>query len=124
VLREIADDAKTAVRKRTLRASTSTTVGSGRRGVATGRAGRVWIRNRKGDSYKPATIRAYETALRLRLLPEIGSMRLSEVTRTDLQDLVDGLLASGPERERDRWCVAPAPAIYNGRWHGPRRGSP
>jgi hypothetical protein len=39
--------------------------------------------------------RAYEIVLRLRVLPEIGSMRLSEVTRIDLQDPVDGLLASG-----------------------------
>ncbi len=105
------DDAKTAVRKRTLRASTSTTVDQ---------AAEVWlqgareglIRNRKGDPYKPATIRAYEIALRLRLLPEIGSMRLSEVTRTDLQDLVDGLLASGLSESAIGVTLLPLRAIY------------
>ncbi len=70
------------------------------------------IRNRKGDPYKPATIRAYEIALRLRLLPEIGSMRLSEVTRTDLQDLVDGLLASGLSESAIGVTLLPLRAIY------------
>ena len=102
------DDAKTAVRKRTLRAPASTTVDQAAEAWLEG-ARKGLIRNRKGDPYKPATIRAYEIALRLRVLPEIGSMRLSEVTRTDLQDLVDGLLAVGPERERDRRDAAPAP---------------
>jgi hypothetical protein len=88
------DDARTAVRKRALRAPESTTVDQSAHAWLDG-ARKGLIRNRKGDPYKPATIRAYEIALRLRVLPEIGSMRLSEVTRTDLQDLVDGLLASG-----------------------------
>lgn len=72
------------------------------------------IRNRKSDPYKPATIRAYETALRLRVLPEIGSTRLSEVTRTDLQDLVDEMLLR-PQREHDRRDLAPAPRYLQAR---------
>ena len=80
------------------------------------------IRNRKGDPYKPATIRAYEIALRLRVLPAIGSMRLSEVTRTDLQDLVDGLLASGLNESTIGVTLLPVRAIYK-RAHDPRRGS-
>jgi len=107
------DDAKTAVRKRTLRASTSTS-------TTVDQAAEVWlqgareglIRNRKGDPYEPATIRAYEIALRLRLLPEIGSMRLSEVTRTDLQDLVDGLLAPGLSESAIGVTLLPLRAIY------------
>ena len=54
-----------------------------------------WIRNRSGDRYKPAAIRAYETAWRLRVEPVLGWMRLSEVTRNDVQDLVDKLVAEG-----------------------------
>jgi integrase len=70
------------------------------------------IRNRKGDPYKPAMITAYEIALRLRVLPEIGSMRLSEVTRTDLQDLVDGLLVSGLSESAIGVTLLPLRAIY------------
>ncbi len=53
------------------------------------------IRTRSGDPYKPSAIRTYEASLRLRLLPELGRVKLSEITRTDLQDLVGRLVASG-----------------------------
>ena len=53
------------------------------------------IRNRSGDRYKPAAIRAYETAWRLRVKPALGWMRLSDVTRNDVQDLVDKLVVDG-----------------------------
>lgn len=105
------DDAKTAVRKRTLRAPASTTVDQAAKAWLDG-ARKGLIRNRKGDPYKPATIRAYEIGLRLRVLPEIGSMRLSEVTRTDLQDLVDGLLASGLSENAIGVTLLPLRAIY------------
>ena len=55
------------------------------------------IRTRSGDAYKPAAIRAYEIAFRLRVKPEAGSLRLSQVTRTDMQDLVDSLVAEAAE---------------------------
>jgi integrase len=105
------DDAKTAVRKRTLRAPASTTVDQAAEAWLDG-ARKGLIRNRKGDPYKPATIRAYEIALRLRVLPEIGWMRLSEITRTDLQDLVDGLLASGLNESTIGVTLLPLRAIY------------
>ena len=47
------------------------------------------IRTRSGDPYKPATIRAYEKELRLRVLPAFGRRRLADVTRNELQDFVD-----------------------------------
>jgi len=80
------------------------------------------IRNRKGEPYKPATVRAYETALRLRVLPEIGSMRLSEVTRTDLQDLVDELLASGLNESTIGVTLLPLRAIYKRALSRPETG--
>jgi integrase len=66
--------------------------------------------------------RAYEIALRLRLLPEIGSMRLSEVTRTDLQDLVDGLLASGLNESTIGVTLLPLRAIYKRALSRPETG--
>ena len=55
-----------------LRAPTLTTVEQAAEAWLQG-ARKGLIRNRSGDPYKPATIRAYETALRLRVLPEIGT---------------------------------------------------
>lgn len=51
------------------------------------------IRNRSGDPYKPSALRAYEGAMRLRVLPELGAVRLSELRRADLQEFADQLLA-------------------------------
>lgn len=85
-----------AVRKLLLRAPTTTTVqGAGADWLARARDGLV--RTRSGDEYKPATIRAYEAALRLRVNPALGSKRLSEVTRNDVQDLIDALVANGQQ---------------------------
>ena len=85
-----------SVRRMLVRAPTSVTVGQ---------AGRDWlraaddglIRTRSGDRYKPSTLRAYEAALRLRVAPALGPRRLSEVTRNDVQDLVDRLVADGEQ---------------------------
>jgi hypothetical protein len=53
------------------------------------------IHNRSGDPYKPSAIRGYEKALRLRVLPRLGDVRLSELRRIDVQDFVDELVAEG-----------------------------
>jgi integrase len=88
------DDSRSAVRKRVLRAPTQVTVGQAARAWLEGAVAGV-IRPRSGDAYKPSAIRAYEAALRLRLLPALGRYKLSEVTRNDVQDLVDELVAEG-----------------------------
>ena len=53
------------------------------------------ILDRKLKPYKPSTARSYEANLRKRVLPAFGRMKLAEITRNDLQDFADGLLASG-----------------------------
>jgi hypothetical protein len=50
------------------------------------------VRDRSGYHYKPGTLREYGRALVLRVLPEFGSVRLSELTRADLQNFMDRLL--------------------------------
>jgi integrase len=87
-------EASVAVRKHLLRAPTTITVEQAADAWLEG-ARKGLIRTRAGDRYKPATLRAYETGWRLRVKPVIGPMRLSAVSRTDLQDLVDGLIAEG-----------------------------
>ncbi len=83
-----------AVHKMLMRAPTAVTIAQAAESWLEGaRDGR--IRNRSGDPYKPAAIRAYEAAYRRRVKPALGSMRLSDVTRNDLQDFVDELVAEG-----------------------------
>ena len=70
------------------------------------------IRSRKGTTYKPSAVRGYERALRLRVLPELGHLRLGEVSRRDVQRLVDNLLASGLSPSTVVNTLNPLQAIY------------
>jgi integrase len=70
------------------------------------------IRTRSGRPYKPAAIRAYDDAMRLRVLSELGSKRLGDVTRNDVQDLVDKLQAAGSSASTIRVSLLPLRAIY------------
>lgn len=70
------------------------------------------IRNRSGDPFKPSAIRSYERAMRLRVLPALGSMRLADVRRPDLQDLADRLLAEGLNPSTIGVSLLPLRAIY------------
>src|SRR4051794_18829609 len=87
-------DAAAAIRRGELRADRGMTLRAAaaawQEGVASGA-----IRNRSGDRYKPSVVRSYELALRLRLLPELGGVRLGDLRRGDVQRLVDRLLEDG-----------------------------
>jgi integrase len=50
---------------------------------------------RSGDPYKPGAIRAYERALRLRVLDELGGKRLSDIHRGELQRFIESLVGEG-----------------------------
>jgi integrase len=69
-------------------------------------------RNRSGDPYKPSAIRGYEQNLRRRVLPALGSMRLSEVRPRDLQELVDKLDRDGASPSTIDTTITPLRAIY------------
>jgi integrase len=105
------DDTRSAVRRKLVRAPTT---------IKLREAGEAWlegaragvIRSRSGDVYKPSTVRGYEQGLRLRVYPELGSMKLSEITRTDLQDLVDGLVEVGLNASTIDVTLLPVRAIY------------
>jgi integrase len=88
------DESRPAVRKRLLRAPTQVTVAQAAEAWLEGATAGL-IRPRSGDAYKPAAIRAYEAAWRLRLEPELGRYKLAAVSRNDVQDLVDALIAQG-----------------------------
>lgn len=76
------------------------------------------VRDRSGHHYKPSTLREYGRALGLRVLPEFGSARLSELTRADLQDFVDRLLDRRLAPSTIRNTMNPLQAIYR---HAVRR---
>jgi integrase len=70
------------------------------------------IRNRSGDRYKPSAIRGYEEALRLRLLPDLGGAKLSEIRRGDIQALIDRLMAKGHGASTIRNTLLPLRVIF------------
>jgi len=69
-------------------------------------------RTRSGDPYKPSALRSYEEALRTKVLPELGGMRLSSVDRVAVQDLIDRLVAKGHAPSTVRNAVLPLRAIF------------
>jgi integrase len=76
------------------------------------------VRDRSGRLYKPSTLRGYREALRLRVLPEFGALRLGELRRADVQAFVDRLLARGLAAGTIRNTLNPLQAIYR---HAVRR---
>lgn len=104
-------DALSALSKGSLRAPKATTVKQAWEAWYEGaKAGNV--RNRSGDPYKPSAIRSYEKSMRLRVLPEFGANRLSDVRRIDVQDFVDGLLADGLDPSTINTTLHPLRAIF------------
>lgn len=70
------------------------------------------FRNRSGRPFKPATLRGYRQVLIDRLLPALGSRRLSSITTSDLQTLVDGWQREGLSPSTIRNTIKPMQAIY------------
>ena len=82
-------DSATALRKGTMSAPSKTTIREAGEALIEGmRSGAV--RTSKGTIYKPSATRSYEAALRDRIYPELGALRVSEVQRRDVQRLADG----------------------------------
>ena len=83
-------DAIVALRRGQLSADRGPTLAAAEQWLADMRAGH--ITNRSGDPFKPSAIRAYADNFRLRVLPELGHLRLREVTTRDVQRLIDKLV--------------------------------
>jgi len=104
-------EAQTAFRRGTMRAPSQLTLRDAAQAWLVG-AREGSIRNRSGDRYKPSVLRSYEIALRLRLLPELGGRRVSEIRRADVQDFADRLLQRGEEASTIRNSLMPLRAIF------------
>ncbi len=70
------------------------------------------VRNRSGDPYKPSALRSYERAMRLRVLPELGAVRLADIRRPELQEFADRLLAEDLSASAIRCTLIPLRGIY------------
>ena len=104
-------ESQVALRRGSLRAPSPATLNEAASGwLEAAKAGIV--RTRSGDRYKPSTLRSYEQALRTKILPELGRLRLTAVSSTILQDLVDRLGAAGLAPSTIRNAILPLRAIY------------
>ena len=103
-------DAAGLVRRGALRAAPPTTVRQAADAFLEG-ARDGSIRTRSGGAYKPSAIRGYEHGLQ-RVLPDLGGARLADVTRPDLQALVDRLTAKDLSASTIRNALMPLRAIY------------
>jgi integrase len=77
------------------------------------------VRTRSGDPYKPSAVRAYRQALNHRVLPTLGSKRLTAISHLVLQDLADQLTAQGLSASSVRNTILPLRTIY---WRAHNRG--
>jgi integrase len=104
-------ETQVAVRRLTVRAPTKVTVQE---------AATAWlklaeaglVRAPAGTPYKPSSLRGYRIAIETKLLPELGHLRLSSVSRNCVQDLVDRLVGTGLAPSSVRNAVLPLRAIY------------
>jgi integrase len=70
------------------------------------------VLNRSGRPFKPSVIRTYESDLERFVLPDLGALRLSDVSRGELKALVDHLVGKGLFPSRVRGIVNPVRAIF------------
>jgi integrase len=104
-------ETQVALRRGTMRAPTTTTLADEAQAWLTAAEAGI-IRTRSGDAYKPSALRTYRHALHSTIVPRLGHRRLSAITRNDLQDLVDNLVARGCAPSTVRNAILPVRAIY------------
>ena len=104
-------DALVALRHGTLRAAGSVTLQQAAEDwLRAAKSG--LIRNRSGDPYKPSALRGYEQSLRTRVLPVLGTHKLSDIRRSDVQRFINRMMADGLSPSTVRNSLMPLRAIY------------
>jgi integrase len=104
-------ESQAALRKGTMRAPSPRTLNEAAQDWLTAAQAGL-VRTRSGDPYKPSAMRAYRQALRHRVLPKLGSKRLTAISPLMLQDIADGLSAEGLSASSVRNTILPLCAIY------------
>jgi integrase len=104
-------ESQVALRKGLLRSPSQTTLTEAADAwLAAAEAGSV--RTRTGEAYKPSAVRAYRQALRHRVLPLLGSRRLTAISHNTVQDFADQLSADGLSPSSVRNTILPLRAIF------------
>jgi integrase len=62
--------------------------------------------------YKPSVIRSYRDSLKLHITPLVGGVRIEDVTRSDVQHLVDTMLRRGASPSTVRNSLLPLRVIF------------
>jgi integrase len=71
------------------------------------------VRPKKRARYKPSTVRGYDQHVRRRISPApLGSMKVAEIRRPDVQDFVDELLGQGLSTSTVKNVLNPIQAFY------------
>lgn len=104
-------DAASAVRKGELRAKTNTTLRQATGELLAGMKDGT-VRGKGGRPYKPSALVSYEAALMRHVLPDLGALRLADVTPVDAQALVDRLVAADLSGQTVRNVVTAASIVY------------
>jgi integrase len=103
-------DASTAVRRGAMRAAAPTRLDEAWAAWIEG-ARDGTIRTRSGDVFKPSTLSGYEHAMTTRVLRELGARRLADLSRLDLQDFADRMVAAGLDASTIRNALLPVRAV-------------
>jgi integrase len=104
-------ESQVALRQGTLRSASQLTLGEAA-GTWLLAASAGVVRTRTGEAYKPSAVRAYRQALNHRVLPTLGTKKLSAIDHTMLQDFADRLSAQGLSASSVRNTILPLRAIY------------
>jgi integrase len=72
--------------------------------------GEILSRHRR--PYKPSTLRGYKAAMNDHVLPDLGALRLGDLTADDFQALVDRLVGTGSSGSTVRNALVPCQALY------------
>ncbi len=104
-------DAQAAIRRGLMRGPGDTTIREAGKALVAGIKDGS-IRNRSGERYKPSVIRDYERQLRLYIEPELGAKKLADLSRVEVQDFADRILATGLDPSTVKNCLMPLRVIY------------
>lgn len=104
-------EAQTAIRRGTLGGPGDTTIAEAGAALVAGIKDGS-IRNRSGERYKPSVIRDYARSLRLYIEPELGAKKLSSLSRVDVQNFADRLLATELDPSSVKNILMPLRVIY------------
>ena len=70
------------------------------------------ILNRQRQAYKPGVLRLYDTGMRLRVLPELGDRRISDIAPGDLLALKERMQGDGCSASTIRNSFIPLQSLY------------